>query len=89
MSFLRGDEIYRSDVATLVWVRFENRTRSHLSDEFPVGYSWANALQQGPPPLGPTETIVRYCDCSGRGTRQTETGVSTSCLTLGGQSIQT
>ena len=59
MSFLRHKEIYQSDDRKRQRARLGSHARAHRLDEFPVGYSWRVALQQGPLPLRQPPPIVQ------------------------------
>ncbi len=86
MSFLRHEEIYRSDVR--LGQTWERQPVSSLPvligcDEFPVGYSLAGCPPAEPASASPTGTILNNPHCRTMIFQRTATTPFTSCLTFG------
>ena len=91
MSFLRHEEIYRSDVR--LGQTWERQPVSSLPvligcDEFPVGYSLAGCPPAEPASASPTGTILNNPHCRTMIFQRTATTPFTSCLTFGVHSIR-
>ena len=85
MSFLRHEEIYRSDVR--LGQTWERQPVSSLPvligcDEFPVGYSLAGCPPAEPASASPTGTILNNPHCRTMIFQRTATTPFTSCLTF-------
>jgi len=83
MSFLRHEEIYRSDVR--LGQTWERQPVSSLPvligcDEFPVGYSLAGCPPAEPASTSPTGTILNNPHCRTMILQRTATTPFTSCL---------
>ena len=84
MSFLRHEEIYRSDVAK-GWEATRSSASQHSSAamSFQPAIPWRVALQQSPPPLRRLATILRQSERRTTLFHPTATTPLTSCLTIG------
>ena len=84
MSFLRHEEIYRSDMAK-GWEATISAASQHSSAamSFQPAIPWRVALQQSLPPLRRLPTILRKGKRRARILHPTATTPLTSCLTIG------